>query len=91
MIMAPFDEMFVLLIVSIFFSLIYELGQPRDEYVWSGIVSSICWLIFGLVWLIKSDVYVVSLLFSGLFLFYTARWMIELIDFRRVGRRLGED
>lgn len=91
--MTPFDQMFVLLFASIFFSIVYEIWDDPD-HVWSGIIGSMCWIVFGLAWFVlATETYIIGLLWNGIGIFYIVRWMIDLVDMRSLGGRtsLGED
>jgi len=74
-------ELSLLFVVSIIFSLLYELSKELSL----GMFAHICWWVFAFYWLVvATNVYIVSLLFWAIGFIYMMRWFIQLIDVRRV-------
>lgn len=91
-ILEVFDELFVLVIVSIFFSVLYELGIST-EYTGSFAFGS--WLFLAFVWILEAaaaglSTWIVGLIFSGIAIIYIVRVVIERLEMKSLGRSLGD-
>ena len=84
-------EVLLLLVVALFFSLVYEV---KRELTWSGIIGSMTWIIMSLVYFVGAasadpqKPYVLALFFSGIGIIYIIRWMIDLVDVRKLSREI---
>lgn len=83
-------ESIILLLGALFFSVLYELKRKE---VWSAILGSGLWIVLSIVWLIRStDVWIFSLIFSGIGIFYMLRAVLDLISMRQLrSKGLGDD
>jgi len=92
-------EVYILLIMALFFTTLYEIGHSKkrdyqNDYLWSGIFASIIWIVIGLTYFVGAasntpqQPYVIALLPWGIGMFYIIRFMVDLIDVRRISREL---
>ena len=89
-------EIFVLLIVSLFFTLIYLLRRDtKQPLVWAGVIGSMSWIILGLVFFVGRALqgmatYSIGLLFNGFGIIFLIMVMIDLINIGKWKKELGE-
>lgn len=83
-------ESIILLLGSLFFSGLYEFNRKE---VWSGILGAGLWIVLSILWLIRStDIWIFSLIFSGIGIFYMLRAILKLLDMRELrSRGIGDD
>jgi len=82
-------EILVPLIISLFFSLLYEFN--KDENFWAGIVAMVCWLTSGMVFLVVSTYPVISLIFNAVGIIYIVRLVLDAFKPLQGSRRLEGD
>jgi len=73
-------EFVSLLLVSLIFSLLYEMNRKRDP--WTGMVASITWFILGAFYFIVYSAYatyIISLLFMLLGVVYFIRFFMGVV------------
>lgn len=84
-------EFYVMLIVSLAFSLLYE--WQRD-LTFAGIIAAMAWLIMGMYYFVvfaSNPSAAFGLFFSGIGIIYIVRFMADLISMRHASRRLAGD
>lgn len=79
-------ELLSLIVVSSFFTLLFELD--KEEMLWAGIVSFMCWIVTSAFYLIVSNYPVVSLLFGGIAMLYIIRVTVQVVSMRSLGKKL---
>jgi len=87
-----FDELFVLVIASIFFTILYELDISRE---YTGTVAFGAWLFLGFVWILESaaaglSTWIVGLIFHGIAIIYILRVVIERLEMKTLSRSIDE-
>lgn len=93
MAMLVFDEFFVVLVVAIFFSILYEIARNQRQkdsgFVWTGAFAFLAWLVMGFLWLIRSsDAWIICLMWNGIAIFYIVRVVLDILEMRSLGRRI---
>ena len=76
-------EFAMLLMVSIFFSMLYETDMKTE----SGILATVCWFSLGAYYFVvfRSEVSnILSILFMGVGLVYGIRWFMDVVSSRDV-------
>lgn len=79
-------ELLSLIIVSAFFTLLFELD--KEEMLWAGIVSFMCWTVTSAFYLVVTTYPVVSLLFGGISMIYIVRVTVQIVSMRSLGKKM---
>ena len=79
-------ELLALILVSSFFTLLFEFD--REDMLWAGIISFMCWIVTAAFYLIVSNYPVVSLLFGGIAMIYIIRVTVEIVHMRGLGKKM---
>ena len=82
-------ELLIPLAIALFFSFLFE-SDPR-EYLWSGLVAMITWLITGMVFLITSTYPTIALIFLAIAILYIVRIVILTFEPLRQKRKLDDE
>lgn len=95
-------EISVMLVVSIFFTLLYALPERRSKISIAGIIAFVSWWIVGFLWLflahepvpqgsgLSYGTYSISLFFFGIGLILLIYQILDLLNIGKHHKELGE-